>query len=122
MVGGRQGCGLNFSSSLTRCFRRSPLFLSVLFLMLFGVNSWAGVGGSVSGTIKDTSNAVVPNATVNATNIETGVQHQAATNGQGFYSFANLQRWTLQHYDPKSGIQTVPADRGHSRRRQRGDG
>lgn len=96
MVGGRQGCGLNFSSSLTRCFRRSPLFLSVLFLMLFGVNSWAGVGGSVSGTIKDTSNAVVPNATVNATNIETGVQHQAATNGQGFYSFANL---SVGHYN-----------------------
>jgi len=90
MVGGRQGCGLSFSSSLTRCFRRSPLFLSVLFLMFFGVNSWAGVGGSVSGTIKDTSNAVVPNATVNATNVETGVQHQAATNGQGFYSLTNL--------------------------------
>jgi len=58
--------------------------------MPFGVNSWAGVGGSVAGTIKDTSNAVVPNATVNATNVETGVQHQAATNGQGFYSFTNL--------------------------------
>ena len=96
MVGGRKGCGLGFSSLLARCFRRSPLFLSVLFLMFFGVNSWAGVGGSVSGTIKDTSNAVVPNATVNATNIETGVQHQAATSGQGFYSFTNLP---IGHYN-----------------------
>ena len=96
MAGGRQGCGLGFSFSLLRCFRRSPLFLSVLFLMLFSVNSWAGVGGSVSGTIKDASNAVVPNASVNATNVETGVQHQAATNGQGFYSFANLP---IGHYN-----------------------
>ena len=90
MVGGRQGRGLGLSAALTRCFRRSPLFLSGLFLMFFGVNSWAGVGGSVSGTIKDTSNALVANATVSATNVETGVQHQAATNGQGFYSFTNL--------------------------------
>ena len=90
MAGVRQSCALGFSFWLTRCFRRSSVVLSVVFLMLFGVNSWAGVGGSVSGTIKDASNAVVPNAAVNATNVETGVQHQAATNGQGFYSFANL--------------------------------
>ncbi|MGA9803513.1 MAG: carboxypeptidase regulatory-like domain-containing protein, partial [Terriglobales bacterium] len=64
--------------------------------MLFSLNSWAGVGGSVSGTIKDTSNAVVPNASVSATNIETGVLHQAATNGQGFYSFADLP---IGHYN-----------------------
>ena len=96
MAGVRQSCALGCSFWLTRRFRRSPAFLSVLFLMLFSLNSWAGVGGSVSGTIKDTSNAVVPNASVSATNIETGVLHQAATNGQGFYSFANLP---IGHYN-----------------------
>ena len=50
--------------------------------MLLAVDSWAGAGGSVSGTVKDVSNAVVANATVSAANIETGVQHQVATNGQ----------------------------------------
>jgi hypothetical protein len=58
--------------------------------MFFALDSWAGVGGSVSGTVRDASNAVVPNAAVNATNVETGVPHQAATNGQGFYSFPDL--------------------------------
>jgi hypothetical protein len=96
MAGVRQSCALGCSFWLTRRFRRSPAFLSVLFLMLFSLNSWAGVGGSVSGTIKDTSNAVVPNASVSATNIETGVLHQAATNGQGFYSFADLP---IGHYN-----------------------
>jgi hypothetical protein len=81
-----------FESSAPRLsfIRHSSLFLSFAFLMFFALDSWAGVGGSVSGTVRDASNAVVPNATVNATNSETGVQHQAATNGQGFYSFPNL--------------------------------
>ena len=40
--------------------------------------------------MKDASNAVVPNATVKATNTDTGVQEHAVTNGQGFYSFPDL--------------------------------
>ena len=40
--------------------------------------------------MKDASNAVVPSATVKATNTDTGVQEHAATNGQGFYSFPDL--------------------------------
>ena len=58
--------------------------------MLRAVDSWAGSGGSVSGTVKDVSNAVVANAMVSATNVETGVQRQIATNGQGYYSFPDL--------------------------------
>jgi hypothetical protein len=64
--------------------------LSFALLILATINSWAGIGGSISGTVRDASNAVIPNASVNASNVETGVQHQSATNGQGFYSFANL--------------------------------
>ncbi|MGD0514512.1 MAG: carboxypeptidase regulatory-like domain-containing protein [Terriglobales bacterium] len=44
----------------------------------------------MSGTVKDASNAVVTNAAVTATNVETGVLLQITTNGQGFYSFPNL--------------------------------
>ena len=44
----------------------------------------------MSGTVKDVSSAVITNATINATNIATGVQHQVATNGQGFYSLPDL--------------------------------
>src|SRR5580698_1744907 len=58
--------------------------------MLLALNCWAGTGGSVSGTVKDASNAVVTNAAVTATNVETGVLLQVTTNGQGFYSFPDL--------------------------------
>ena len=58
--------------------------------MLFAIHLQAEVGGSVSGTVKDASNAVVPGATVKATNTDTGVQQHVITNGQGFYSFPDL--------------------------------
>lgn len=61
-----------------------------MFPMLLAVASWAGVGGRVSGTVKDASNAVVPNATVEATNVGTRFQHRVITNNQGFYSFPDL--------------------------------
>lgn len=90
MSGGRQRCVIIFSSSTLRCVRGIAPSLSFAFLMLFAVASYAGFGGSVSGTVKDASNAVVPNATVKATNTDTGVQEHAVTNGQGFYSFPDL--------------------------------
>jgi hypothetical protein len=92
----QQSCVFDFSSPRLSSVRLSSLFLSFAFLMFFTLDSWAGVGGSVSGTVRDASNAVVPNATVNATNAETGVPHQIATNGQGFYSFPDLP---IGHYN-----------------------
>ncbi|MGA7557807.1 MAG: carboxypeptidase regulatory-like domain-containing protein [Terriglobales bacterium] len=58
--------------------------------MFVSINVWAGAGGSVSGTVKDASGAVIADATVNATNVETGVHDRVATNGRGFYSFPGL--------------------------------
>jgi hypothetical protein len=73
-------------------------FLASLALLPFLVLcAWAGVGGSVSGTVKDASGAVVPNATVRATNLDTGVHTTGTTNGSGFYSFPqlNIGRYTI---------------------------
>ena len=66
-------------------------------VMLAAVNSRAGTDGSVSGTVKDASGAVVPDATVTANDVDTGVQVRSATNGRGFYSFPELPvgRYTI---------------------------
>ncbi len=66
-------------------------------VMLGAGNLRAGTGGSVSGTVKDASGAVVPDATVRADNLDTGVQVRGATNGRGFYSFPELPvgRYTI---------------------------
>lgn len=66
------------------------LFFSITFLLLLAVDSWAGAGGSVSGTVKDVSGAVVASANVRATNVATGVQHKVVTNGQGYYFFPDI--------------------------------
>jgi len=101
----RQDCFLHFSFSIVRQFGRIAFYLSFAFVLVFAVDSWAGVGGSVSGTVKDATNAVVPAATVKATNIDTGVERQAATNDRGFYSFPDLP---IGRYDiaiEKTGFQ-----------------
>lgn len=56
----------------------------------------ADVGGSISGTVKDRTGAVVPKATVAATNIDTGVRQTTSTNGAGVYSFPGLP---VGHYN-----------------------
>ncbi len=89
MSGTRRHCVFN-SWRFFGALSLLALFLPLVFVVFFAADSWAGVGGRVSGTVRDASNAVVANATVTATNVETGVQHQITTNGQGFYSFPDL--------------------------------
>jgi len=52
--------------------------------------AWAGVGGNISGTVKDSSGAVVSKATVTVTNTDTGVAQTVSTDDKGAYSFLNL--------------------------------
>jgi len=69
-------------------------FILVLCILVlppcFEGSLWAGVSGRISGTVKDESSGLVPDASVKATNIDTNVGQQVATNGRGFYSFPNL--------------------------------
>ena len=46
--------------------------------------------GQITGTIKDQSGAVVPGATVTATDLQTKVVRTTVTDGTGFYTFPNL--------------------------------
>ncbi len=56
----------------------------------------AAVGGSISGTVKDPSGAVVPKATITATDTDTGIKQVVRTNDAGVYSFPVLP---VGHYD-----------------------
>jgi Carboxypeptidase regulatory-like domain/TonB dependent receptor len=57
---------------------------------------WAGIGGSVSGTVTDASGGLVPKAQVTAKNTDTGISQVTETDDQGFYSFPSLP---IGHYD-----------------------
>lgn len=61
------------------------LFFSVPMMM----NAQA-ISGDILGVVTDSSGAVIPNATVVATNLGTGVKSTTVTNGAGEYRFVNL--------------------------------
>jgi hypothetical protein len=54
-----------------------------------------GIGGSISGTVKDSTGAVLVHASVVATNSETGVRTSVSTDDRGVYTFPVL---TVGHY------------------------
>lgn len=67
------------------------IFILVVVLALFCLkqsNASAQVsGGSISGTVKDMTGAVVPASNVSIRNVATGVQQSTQTNSDGFYAF-----------------------------------
>src|ERR1700730_1500284 len=64
--------------------------LRLALLLVVSGQLFASVTASISGTVKDSSGAAIPGATVIATNIETGMAETLTTNGQGYYSFQSL--------------------------------
>ena len=92
------------SRTLYFAFRRfaSPLFSRVflvlcLFVMVTPASIlWGSVTGSISGTVSDSSGAVIPGASIAALNTGTGVKDSTKTNAQGFYSLPALP---VGHYN-----------------------
>jgi Carboxypeptidase regulatory-like domain len=54
------------------------------------------IRGALTGTVTDTTGAVVPGATVTVTNKATGISDSTASNAQGAYTFPLLQPGTYQ--------------------------
>lgn len=72
-----------------------PLVLTFVFCLTalaFGQSETA----TISGTVVDPNNAVVPGATVTATSTTTGFSRTATTNEDGYYTITNLQPSTYE--------------------------
>ena len=70
--------------------RQEVLVLIVCTVFFAAPNAWAGSSGNVSGTVTDSSGAVLRDAAVTAVDLDTQVHYNVSTNGSGFYSFPNL--------------------------------
>jgi hypothetical protein len=68
---------------------RSLIVLCLLPFLTVAMLS-AEVDGSISGTVKDPSGSVVPNASVVALEASTGISHSTHTDGRGFYTLPAL--------------------------------
>ncbi len=77
------------STRLARC-------LAFSFVLLLAIDSWAGVGGGISGTVTDSSGAAVAKAIVTVTNAGTAIRQTTATDDKGFFSFPSLP---IGHYE-----------------------
>ncbi len=65
-------------------------------VLLSAAVAWAGITGSISGTVTDPSGAVMPGVTVTVTSISTNVQSTTVTDVKGFYRFPALN---VDHYN-----------------------
>jgi outer membrane receptor protein involved in Fe transport len=69
------------------------IFSSALLLMLIGISTFVSaqtINGNITGTVLDQQGAAIPNATVTATNTETGSQRSVSTNEEGRFSINAL--------------------------------
>ena len=69
---------------------RSAL-LTIALVCLLPHSLIGQVGGTISGTVDDTSEAVIATATITITNIETQIEHSVPVNARGYYSVPNLR-------------------------------
>ena len=62
---------------------------------------------SLTGLVKDSSDAVISGAKVTARNTATGIERTGETNSTGYYFFANLPVGTCEISVEKTGFQKV---------------
>jgi hypothetical protein len=77
----------------------APSFASlwgIVVVVCLPISLWAAANGSLSGTLKDQSGAVVSGAAITLVNTALESEYKAISNGPGFYSFPTLP---VGHYD-----------------------
>src|SRR5215475_9606046 len=92
--------------SLRPDFRLSvlPVIALAMLLMMPGARSQTTMGG-VSGTVRDQTGAVIPNAAVVLTNTSTNVVAKTVTNEVGFYIFPSVAPGTYTLSAQSPGMQ-----------------
>src|SRR5689334_25383956 len=93
---------------LSTTYMRNVARLSSLFCLLFAASAWAQVDrGTITGTVTDSTGAVVQGTEVTVRNTATGVEYRGVTDNAGVYSIPNLP---VGHYDVhfnEAGFKTV---------------
>jgi hypothetical protein len=69
--------------------RRFAVSLS-FFLLLLVATAWGAVAGSISGTVKDSTGSVLPNANVTVREVDTGLVYRTQTETNGYFTLPVL--------------------------------
>ena len=90
-----------------KCGIQSFLRIFLIALLLSSpAPIWAATGGSISGTVKDQSEAVIPGASLTLVNLDITTSYKAKTDAQGFYSFPSLPVGRYELTIEASGFKT----------------
>jgi hypothetical protein len=81
-----------------------PLFMGIAMIFVCAQLAWCTATGSISGVVRDPSNAAVPGCEVVALNTGTGIKRTVSTNAQGFYLFEALPLGTYEVEVNKAGF------------------
>jgi hypothetical protein len=96
------------------------LMLCLLALALVSRTAMGQVDqGAITGIVQDSSGAIVPNAGVTVTNIDTGLVLQGTTNGSGVYVFSPLKIGNYTVSATSRGFQTTKQENLHLDAQQR---
>ncbi len=97
-------------SSKRRSVRRTALALpclALIFVLSPACTLAQSTFGSIVGTVKDSSGALVPGASVRLTNLGTGAERTVITDQHGDYSFLNLNPGRYQVSVTASGFEST---------------
>ncbi|MBI1790649.1 MAG: TonB-dependent receptor [Acidobacteria bacterium] len=89
---------------------RNVIHIALLFIALTGLAIAQGPVGTITGTVTDPANAVVPGATVVATNTATGVETTTTTTNAGAYTLPYLPAGAYQVRVTAAGFRSSAAD------------
>jgi hypothetical protein len=98
------------NSSICRPIKGSFAASFVLKLLVLAATAgvaWAQESASISGTVTDTTGAVVPHATVKVKNVETGATRTLFTDGVGIYRALSLAVGRYEVKFEKTGFKAV---------------
>lgn len=76
------------------------------FLLFLNAAAWGAVAGSISGTVRDPSGSVVPNADVTVRELNTGIFYETHTDARGSYTLPVLPVGRYELDVQASGFQT----------------
>jgi hypothetical protein len=82
------------------------LNVAVVFFALGGLSRGQGTTGTISGTVKDTTGAVVPQAKIVILNEDTGSSRTLQTDGAGRYTAPSMSLGTYEVTVSSDGFQT----------------
>ncbi len=77
----------------------------LVFPLLSATMLWASVSGSISGTVKDPSGSVIPNAHIAVRESNTGLTYETHTDRKGYYTFPVLPVGHYVLYIEASGFE-----------------